>query len=230
VTDRLEQFRKRRKPRPGEVELPFEDRFDAEEEVHQKPIRLKLLLRILSFLKPHWKTVGLVMGLITLNTVLAVVTGVVFLRQATLYAKLGDFRMTLYFALGMIALGSLACVVDIVHDRLGMRLGQTVVHDLRMAIFRHLQKLGVSFYDRTKQGYLISRMTSDIGVMEQVFAWALPMAVWSILQVTAVLGIMIYYNWRLTLIVSFVVPTLALTTWLFQPWVIHAWREMRLRV
>ena len=230
MTDRLGQFSKRKKPRPGEVDLPFEDRFDAEEEVRQKPIQFHLLMRILSFLKPHRNTVLLILFFIVLTTLVAVCAGVIFVREATKYVKLGDFRMTLYYALGIIGLGGLACILDVIHDRLSMRLGQSVVHDLRMNIFRHLQKLSISFFDRTKQGSLISRMTSDIGVMEQVFAWALPIALWSILQVVVVFGVMIWLNWRLSLIVSFVIPALATTTRVFQPWVIQAWREMRLRV
>ncbi len=227
---RILRFSRRPKPRAGEVDLPYQDRFDSEEEVHQKPMRAKLVWRILSYLKPYRPQLTLIILLIVGSTLLSSTAGVLLLRMTTKYARLGDVPHTFWFALAMVAFGGGFCLLEAISDRLSSRLGQTVVHDLRMAIFNHLQRLSISFFDRTKQGYLISRMTSDIGTMEQIYAWAIPAVVWSVLQVFIVMIYMLWLNWRLFLIVSFVAPALALTTWIFEPWVIQAWRELRLRV
>ena len=72
MKSRVEQFSRRKKPKPGEVVLAHEDRFDDEEEAYQKPIRFELIFRILSFLKPHRKQLYILIALIVTATVLGV--------------------------------------------------------------------------------------------------------------------------------------------------------------
>ena len=113
---------------------------------------------------------------------------------------------------GVVGFGVLALITEFTlhfRQRLAMELGERVIHDLRHDIFNHVQQLTMSFYDKTKIGRIISRMTSD--------SEALRMGVQDVLFVTAVQLVqgvgaaiyMAYMNWKLFLIVAMVAPLLA---------------------
>ena len=227
---RRDYVHKRRKPKAGEIVLHAEDRLDDEQEASERPIQFGLLRRLFRYLWPHWR---LLFWLVLINVSATVIGSVVYLelvRRATRGTKQGQVDVVLWAALGMLAVGLVASILDALTDRRSAKLGQTVVHDLRMAIFNHLQRLHLAFFDRTKQGRLISRMTSDVGTLEQLFSFALPTLIWAVFQVIVVCAYLIWLNWRLFVAVSWLVPALAICTRVFQPWVIRAWRELRIRV
>lgn len=99
-------------------------------------------------------------------------------------------------------------------------VGQNALIDLRKAVFRHLQRLSASFFDRTPIGRLIGRVTTDIESLHEMFASGVVTILGDLLNLAAILVILFWMNWQLTLVTLTVVPPLL---------VITLWIRMRVR-
>ena len=97
------------------------------------------------------------------------------------------------------------------------RVGERLMFDLRVRIFTHLQRLGLDFYTREKAGRLMTRMTSDVEALHQLFNEGLINLVVQVLQLTFVIGMLFWMNVRLALFtVAFVVPVMIVMTLWFR--------------
>lgn len=88
------------------------------------------------------------------------------------------------------------------------RIQEYVIHDLRQAMFKRLQQLSFSFYDRSASGWLLTRLTSDTDRVAEVISWGLLEAFWGISTIACCLGVLLVYNWKLGLIVAGAIPVL----------------------
>jgi ATP-binding cassette subfamily B protein len=111
--------------------------------------------------------------------------------------------------------------------RSAVYVGQSVMNDLRLAVFQHIQRLSLSYFDKTHQGRIISRADYDIDAMDQVLTWGANMLLSSALTLVGVLIMMVHTNWRLCVAVSTVLPPLAIATYLFQKHIMQAHRQVR---
>ena len=117
--------------------------------------------------------------------------------------------------------------INVVQIRSAIRVGQGVMTDLRLAVFRHIQQLSLSYFDRTHQGRIINRADSDIDGLDQVLTWGGNQLLQSALTLVGVLFVMARTNWELCLAVSVVLPPLAVATYLFQKYIMQAHRHVR---
>ncbi|MBX3101839.1 MAG: ABC transporter ATP-binding protein [Bacteroidetes bacterium] len=106
-------------------------------------------------------------------------------------------------------------------------LGQRIINDLRQQVFRHLVGLKSQYFDKTPVGALQTRAISDTQTLSTVFSSTFVTIVGEIMQLGVIVGIMFYYNWRLTLVVLSVMPLIILSTWLFKRFVEGAFRRVR---
>ena len=107
----------------------------------------------------------------------------------------------LYALLAILAAGAAAnFAAGIAGDWLQAKLGSTVHHDLRVQLFTHLQKLPIGYYQRVRSGDILSRFTVDLIEITGTVSGMVPAAFRSLLSFTISLGIMIYLDWRMTLI------------------------------
>ncbi|MDX2247072.1 MAG: ABC transporter ATP-binding protein [Bacteroidia bacterium] len=88
------------------------------------------------------------------------------------------------------------------------RLKEHVIFDLREQMFRKLQHLSYSFYDKTSIGNLAIRLTSDVNRVAQVISWGFVELLFGLMMITVSLTAMFFYNWRLSLIVMLSIPVL----------------------
>ena len=86
------------------------------------------------------------------------------------------------------------------------RIGQETMRDLRMELFRHLEKQSLRFFDKKPVGYLVTRMTSDVNVLNEFFAQGVVGIFQQSFMLVGIVGIMFYYNWQLALWSMIVVP------------------------
>jgi ATP-binding cassette subfamily B protein len=128
------------------------------------------------------------------------------------------------FYLGNLLLG---WAVRVVQVRAAVSVGQGMMNDMRLAVFEHIQRLSLSYFDKTHQGRIISRADYDIDAMDQVLTWGGNQLVASALTLAGVLFMMAHTDWRLCLAVSTVLPPLAVATYLFQKFIIQAHRQVR---
>jgi ATP-binding cassette subfamily B protein len=106
-------------------------------------------------------------------------------------------------------------------------IGQNVVFDLRIQVFAHLQRLPLSFFDRNQVGRLMTRVTSDVEALNEMFSAGLVAIFGDVFTLAAILVIMFKLNWQLTLLTLSVMPFLFMATLIFKNKVRHAERDIR---
>lgn len=109
-------------------------------------------------------------------------------------------------------------------------LGQRVMLDLRLELFAHVQRLPVSFFDRTATGGLVTRLTSDVEVLGEMFAAGIITVVGDILFLAGIVGVMLWLNPPLSLITFSVLPLLVWVAFTFRIRMRKAFREVRARL
>lgn len=95
-------------------------------------------------------------------------------------------------------------------------LGQSVVRDLRVRVFRHITSLRLNYFDKTPIGVSTTRTISDIEAINQIFAEGIITMIADMLTVVAVLAMMLYTSWKLTLVCMMTLPFLLLASYIFQ--------------
>jgi ATP-binding cassette subfamily B protein len=119
-----------------------------------------------------------------------------------------DVTGTLWAAAAFAVLAGFTQFAFHFRSRLALRLGEWVIRDIRQAIFDHLQKMTMSFYHRTKVGWIISRLTNDVEAMRVGVQDVLFISMVQAGQMLIASGIMLYYDWRLFLVVLALAPVL----------------------
>ncbi|MDR2965586.1 MAG: ABC transporter ATP-binding protein/permease [Treponema sp.] len=110
---------------------------------------------------------------------------------------------------------------------LGIKAEVGMCRRLRNAVFNHLQKLSLAYYNKNPVGYLMARTNSDTGRIGDLIAWGLIDFTWSVLYCIGAIIAMFAVHWKLALIVCSTVPILALVTWFFQKRILTVNRTMR---
>uniref|UniRef100_C6E7T7 ABC transporter related protein n=1 Tax=Geobacter sp. (strain M21) TaxID=443144 RepID=C6E7T7_GEOSM len=108
-------------------------------------------------------------------------------------------------------------------------VGQKVMYDIRVALFSHLQRLSARFFDRTPVGSLVSRLTSDIEVLGEMFAAGIVTVVGDVLVLAGIVAIMLFMNVKLSLVTFSVLPFLVWAAFSFRKWMRAAFRQVRAR-
>jgi ATP-binding cassette subfamily B protein len=109
-------------------------------------------------------------------------------------------------------------------------LGQRVMRDLRMEIFGHLQRLSVSYFDRNPVGRLITRVTSDVETLNELFTSGVVAGLGDLFTLVAISVAMLIMDWRLALWSFAVIPFVVLVSGLFRKGVRETYRDIRVRI
>lgn len=109
-------------------------------------------------------------------------------------------------------------------------IGQRVMFDLRQQIFAKLQSIEVSYYDRHPVGRLMTRLTTDVDSLNELFTSGLVEVLGDLVLIVAALGMMFYFNWRLALVSLVVVPLLVAATAWFRRGARDGFRQVRTRI
>lgn len=110
---------------------------------------------------------------------------------------------------------------------IGIRAECQMCRGIRNAVFNHLQKLSLSYYNRTPVGYLMARTNSDTARIGDLVAWGLIDFTWSAFYCIGAIIAMFLVHWKLAIIVCITIPFLALLTWFFQSRILSVNRVMR---
>ncbi len=164
------------------------------------------MLRLARFLVPYrWRVAAaLVALLVAAGSVLALGQGLKYVVDRGFGG--GEARL-LDQALGaMVALAAVLAVATYFRFRLMMTTGERVVTDLRRAVFDRLLGLSPAFFESTRTGEVISRLTSDTTVLQQVIGYGLSMFVRNLLMMLGAAGMLIYTSWKLAALVLLGVP------------------------
>jgi ATP-binding cassette, subfamily B, multidrug efflux pump len=108
--------------------------------------------------------------------------------------------------------------------------GQMVMYDLRSEIFRHLQRMHIGFYDKNPVGRLVTRVTTDVDALNEMFTSGVVSIFEDIFVLAGILAIMLSVNWKLALITFAVLPLIAFATKIFRDRVRDSYRRIRVAI
>lgn len=189
-----------------------------------------LIRKTLTLLKENRPVVGFIMVLVLALALISPLRPMLIQDMVDGPMQQGDLNGLLKYTLWMIGLLVLESIFRYYFTYQSAWLGQAVVRQLRQKLFHHLSTLRLSYFDRTPVGTLTTRTISDIESIAEVFSQGL-LTIWGdLLQLLILLAIMLYTDWRLTLIGLIVLPPLLWATWLFKEKVRTSYQEVRREV
>lgn len=210
-----------------------------EEEKSEKILDSKVAKRLFSYLQPYRNlvitalllTVGLslVRQLGPLLNKMAIDSFVTPAAEGTLPI---DAAMRGVFYLALAYLGSLVVTLSVGYFQtlLLNTIGQRVMYDLRQQLFARLQRIEIAFYDRNPVGRLITRLTTDVDSLNELFTSGLVEILGDLVLIAGALGMMFYFNWRLALVSLLVVPLLVAATAWFRRGAREGFSQVRARI
>jgi ATP-binding cassette subfamily B protein len=192
---------------------PADDPEGLAERPTDPAVRKANLRRALKLFSPYRARLSAVAALIFVSAGVGVVSP--FLLRQILDDALPnrDARQLTWLVLGMIGVAILTGVVGVYQTLLSNQVGQRVMHDLRTAVYRHLQRLSLAFFTRTRTGEVQSRIANDIGGVQTVVTSTATSIVSNVTTVLATVVAMFALDWRLAL---FSLGLLPLFVWLTQ--------------
>jgi ATP-binding cassette, subfamily B, multidrug efflux pump len=201
-----------------------------EEDVLGKAYDGRLMRRLLVYLRPYRPLLFGAIAVLLGNALLAL-AGPLFTRQlidVALPAR--DIGLVTRLALVLATVLIVQFALEYAGTMLTSLLGQRVMRDLRLQIFAHLQRLSIAFFDRTPVGRLITRVTSDVEALNELFTAGVVAGVGDLFTLLAISVVMLLIDWRLALAAFAVIPFVLATSYLFRKHVRQTYRDIRTRL
>ncbi|MGH2999918.1 MAG: ABC transporter ATP-binding protein [Gaiellaceae bacterium] len=167
--------------------------------------------RIGPLFTPYWRRLSVLLGLIVFTAALGVLPAFL-LRRVLVAIGHHDKAAISWNAGGMIAIAIVTGVLGVVQTLFSNQVGQRVMHDLRAAVFRHLQRLSLAFFTRTRTGEVQSRINNDIGGVQNVVTTTATSITQSGTTVIATMVGMLLLSWQLSLFAFALIPLFAVLT------------------
>jgi ATP-binding cassette subfamily B protein len=199
-------------------------------EVSGKAFDFHLLSRIFAYVKPY-RSVFLLAVFLTIGlAILAPLRPLLIEQTIDRFVVNNDQAGLINMSLLMLGLLILQTVVQYYHTYATNGLGQSVIRDLRIAIFNHITSLRLKYFDRTPIGQLITRTVSDLETIADIFSEGLISIIGDVLQIVTIIACMTIYSWKLTLVVLLPMPLLLLATYVFKEAIKKAFQDVRRQV
>lgn len=190
----------------------------------------RLLGRLLGYLAPYRGLVALSLVLLLTHAALAVVGPALTQRALDHAIPARDAGLLTQYALVFLAALLGTFVVDYIQTILTTRIGQQVMFDLRMAIFHHLGRLPIRYFDRNPVGRLMTRVTSDVETLNELFGSGVVAVFGDLFTLVAVTAMMLAIDWRLSLVAFLVFPMMWAIVTFFRQRIRDVFRDIRVRV
>jgi ATP-binding cassette, subfamily B, bacterial len=174
-------------------------------------VRRANLRRIGPLFSPYKLRLGGVLMLIVFSAGLGVIPAFLLKRVLEAIGR-NDTTALSYSAGGMIAIAVATGALGVIQTLLSNQVGQRVMHDLRASVFRHLQRLSLAFFTRTRTGEVQSRISNDIGGVQNVVTNTATSIASNVTTVAATMVGMLVLNWRLALFAFALIPFFVLLT------------------
>jgi ATP-binding cassette subfamily B multidrug efflux pump len=212
--------------------MPTNDDILLEEQFAQKRMSQATFLRLFGYVRPYRRLFRLNLAFTFLAT-LSQLLGPKFIqvgidRYLTSFSNVAAATHGI-LVVSLIYLGNLLLGwgLSAAQVRSAIAIGQGAMNDLRLAVFGHIQRLSLNYFDKTHQGRIINRADTDIDSLDRILTWGANQMLASALTLVGVIVLMVQYEWRLCLAASVVLPPLWLATRLFHRHGMRAYRELR---
>jgi ATP-binding cassette subfamily B protein len=201
-----------------------------EEEALGKAYDARLMRRLLGYLRPH--RVRVVTAVFVLLAAAAVELVGPILTKIALDRAIpdGDAALLLLLAGALLASLLLAFVLEAVQTIVTTWLGQHVMYDLRRQIFAHLQRLPLPYFDRNPVGRTMTRVTSDVEVLNELFSSGVVTIFGDVFTLLLIVTAMFVMDWQLALVTLTVMPFVFAVAIIFRTRIREAYRDVRVRL
>lgn len=221
---------------------PKKPKQPQEDEIIGKAYDARLMRRLLTYLAPYKLAVGISVGAILIKAICDVagpyliavaidryMTGHPTAKSEWLADRLSVNPWTGITEIAAIYLGTLlvSYLCKFAQTYLMQWTGQKIMFDLRRQIFTHLQRMHVAFYDRNPVGRLVTRLTSDVDALNELFTSGVVAIFEDVFALTFIIAVMLRMKWWLALITFAVLPLIFLTTLVFRKYVRDSYRRVR---
>ena len=200
------------------------------EQPAQKKFDLDTLIRVLKLALPYKKVTILAMLLAVLLAPLSIAQPALVQKMIDDYVLVGDVSGLTFWAAVIAVLLVVQALTRYAFIYSSNWLGQSIIRDLRVRVFSHINSLKLSYFDKTPIGTSTTRTISDIQSINSVFAEGIITIVADLLTIFAVLAIMIYTSWKLTLICLTTMPFLILASYVFKEAVKKSYQQVRTQI
>lgn len=187
----------------------------------------RLMRRLLQFMAPHRASItrafAAIVGLSILQLAPPYLTKIAIDTHIATGELDGLNTLAILFAVVLV----LSYVLEYVQTYTLQITGQRIIFDLRMRINEHLQRLDLSFYDRNPVGRLMTRVTTDVDTLNELFASGVVSVFRDIFMLVGIAVVLFVMDWRLAIVALSVLPLIALVTQWFRTHARHSYREVR---
>ena len=200
---------------------------DRDDEVIGKAYDARLMRRLLRYLRPHRRAVVVALAAIIGHSVLQLALPYLTKLAIDRHIMTGDLVGLDQIALLFLVILVASFVLEYLETYTMQMMGQRIVFDLRSEIYGHLQRLDIGFYDRNPVGRLMTRVTTDVDALNDLFASGVISVFRDVVTLAGIMAILLWMDWRLALVAFSVLPPIALVTHWFRKNARESYRKVR---
>ena len=200
------------------------------EEAQERRYDAALMRRLLHYLRPYRGRALVAVLMLLAGAVLALVGPALTQRALDVAVPHHDVALLGTLAGAFVLALLLEFALDYGQTLLTAWIGQWVMSDLRLELFTHLQGLSISYFDRNPVGRLMTRITSDVETLNELFSSGVVTVFGDVFTLIAIMTMMVVVDWRLALVAFGVIPVMLLVAAVFRRSVRQAFHDIRIRV
>jgi ATP-binding cassette subfamily B protein len=201
-----------------------------DEEVLGKAYDARLMRRLIGYLRPYRKQVLFALFLLVIDAALETIPPLLTMLAIDRYIAAGNAGGLAIVAGAYVLTLAVKLGTEFVQALTLQRTGQRIMFDMRMQIFSHLQNLSPSFYDRNPVGRLITRVVTDVDVLNELFSSGLVSVFGDVFTLMGIIVAMLILDWRMALITLMVLPFIAVATGVFRLKARDSYRRVRIAI
>jgi len=199
-----------------------------DEDILGKAYDARLMRRLLTYLRPYRSQAALALAAIISASMLQLAQPYLMKLAIDKYIATSDLAGVDWIALVYFLIILCSFCLEFTQTWLLQMIGQRIMFDMRMGIYEHLQRLDLRFYDRNPVGRLMTRVTTDVDVINDLFTSGVVSVFGDVFTLLGIMIVMLSMNWRLALVTFAVLPFIVLITQWFRRNVRESYRTVRM--
>jgi ATP-binding cassette subfamily B multidrug efflux pump len=201
-----------------------------DEDVLGKAYDARLMRRLLGYLRPYRRDVVVASVTIVGHSIIELAPPLLTRLVLDRYIPAGDLAGMARIATIYLGVLLASFALEYLQTWTMQMAGQRIMFDLRMQIYRHLHRLDVQFFDRNPVGRLMTRVTTDVDALNELFTAGVVSVCGDLVTLVGIMGVLIWMDWRLALVAFSVLPLVALIAHWFRTNVRHSYRTVRILI
>ncbi len=197
------------------------------DEVLGKAYDARLMRRLLGYLRPHRPTVIVALFAIIGHSLMQLAQPYLTKLAIDRHILTGDLTGFEQIALLFLVILLASFVLEYIETYTMQMMGQRIMFDLRMEIYEHLQRLDIRFYDRNPVGRLMTRVTTDVDALNDLFASGVISVFRDVVLLVGIMVVLLWMDWRLAVVAFSVLPLIVLVTQWFRKNARESYRKVR---